>query len=105
MPNEQPEMEGLDDMGVGMGEQEPMEEPNQQDLADGGSELENVFSQLDTEKQAAVLKYAKSMVENVEHEDLVNEIENEIMADRKKPKKESINKEVNLGSNPFVTKY
>lgn len=114
MPMDQPPMEGLEDMGPDLGEG-PMggeDQMGDQEIPDngGGNEIDDIFSQLDTEKQAAVIKYAKSMVgESVIHEDdnLVTEIENEILADRQdKGKKEKIkNNSVNKANNPFVTKF
>lgn len=96
------------DMGMG-GDQEPAP-------AEGGSEIDSVFSQLDTEKQAAVLKYAKSMVNdnageepkpdtNVEEEKIVTEITNNILNDRveKKSNEKVRNKKI-TNANPFITK-
>ena len=105
MPIDQPQTGGLDGMGPDMEEQPPMDDQVTPDDTVGGSEIEDIFSQLDTEKQAAVLKYAKSMVENVEHGNLVTEIENEILVDREEKQKEKINKDVDKKNNPFVTKY
>lgn len=105
MPMDQPPMGELDGMGPDMEEQPPMDDQQTPEGLGGDSEIENIFSQLDTEKQAAVLKYAKSMVENVERGNLVTEIENEILADRKKKEKEKINKDVVNGDNPFETKF
>ena len=43
-------------------------------------EIDDIFSKLDTEKQAAVIKYAKSMVNDKENDDEVEETdENEEM--------------------------
>ena len=116
MPMDQPPMGGPEDMGPGLDEQPPMggEDPMDDaempegNNAEGNGEIDDIFSQLDTEKQAAVIKYAKSMLgEGVESEKLVTEIENEILADRQdKEKKEKIrNKSVDKAKNPFVTKF
>lgn len=58
---------GGDDPMNDMGDNAPMdgEEPMGDEPMDnmgGNPEIDNVFNQLDTEKQSAVLKYAKSMV-------------------------------------------
>ena len=87
--------------------------------ADNGvSEIDDVFSQLDTEKQAAVLKYAKSMIDNspeetpspsesVDEEEMVTEITNNILDGQKQEEgdgdKKVRNKKVTT-SNPFITK-
>ena len=118
MPMDQPSMEGAEGMGPDlggepMGDQPPMDGPDGNDAMPGegsGSEIDDIFSQLDTEKQAAVIKYAKSQLgESIENEDsLVTEIENDILSDKKEDetKKEKIkNKNVDKKNSPFVTKY
>ena len=69
----------------------PMEEGKKEDK----SEIDSIFNKLDTEKQAAVIKYAKSMVNDTDDEEapdgmteskkglnnLVNEIVNNILSD------------------------
>jgi len=111
MPMDQPPMEGPEDIGPGLDEQPPMDDEEMPGEG-GGSEIDDIFSKLDTEKQAAVIKYAKSQLGeskiNESDDYLVTEIENEILADRKKNenKKEKIkNPKVNKKNNPFVTKY
>lgn len=112
---DQPPTEGPNDMGSldtegPIGDNQMPDMGGQEGVAGGNGEIDDIFSKLDTEKQAAVIKYAKSMVgESVEsdYDNLVTEIENEIMADRQdKDKKEKIkNKSVDKSSNPFVTKF
>lgn len=108
MPMDQPPMEGPEDMGPGLDEQPPMDDEEMPGEG-GGSEIDDIFSKLDTEKQAAVIKYAKSQLgESVNNEEaLVTEIENEILKDKKEGKvKEKIkNKKVDKKNSPFVTKY
>lgn len=117
MPMTQPGMEGPQDMGTDMGPEEPeMPEPemNAQD-GQANSEIDDIFSKLDTEKQAAVIKYAKSMVDGdaqpepeMNEEQVVTEITNNIMGDEdKKPEHKEDQKIRNskiTSSNPFITK-
>lgn len=113
MPVGEPEMGEPQDMGPALnhGDDTPVEdEPSQ-----GYSEIDDIFSKLNTEKQAAVIKYAKSMVDGdaesepeANEEDMVNEIANNIMDDKKeKPERDKDNKIRNKKvtvSNPFVSK-
>lgn len=116
-----PPMDGQPEMGDDL---RPEAQPNDMGMGDNqepapaeeGSEIDSVFSQLDTEKQAAVLKYAKSMVNdkageepqpdaNVEEEKIVTEITNNILNDRvdKKSNEKVRNKKI-TNANPFITK-
>ena len=111
MPSVPPMTGGPQDMGsdVMSGEDMPEQEPDMED-GKSDSEINDIFSKLDTEKQAAVIKYAKSMVNDDEpvEEELVNEITNNILEDGKeKPedgKDEKIRNKKITTSNPFVTK-
>lgn len=81
-------------------------------------EIDDIFSKLDTEKQAAVIKYAKSMVndkenddeveETDENEEMVNEITNNILDDMSKKSSETKDKKIRntkiTNDNPFVAK-
>lgn len=96
------------DMGSSM---PPMDDnmgmPDQQD-GGGNSEIEGIFSQLTPEKQKAVLKYAESMAEEDEPSsgpmsqtenygvdgDLVVEITNDVLDDRKDKKKDKEDKKI-----------
>ena len=89
-----------------------METPSEGGNGKADSEIDNIFGKLDTEKQSAVIKYAKSLVNDDNddtpvEEDVVNEIANNIMNDKSKPSeredKKIRNKRVSH-SNPFVTK-
>ena len=127
-----------DDMNGGFGapdgDMNPMDDMGQQDggedFADEkpDSEINDIFSKLDTEKQAAVIKYAKSMVSDDEVagdgnnepmpmpesreliDKMVNEIVNNIMSDDDKKKDnerktgEPVKNKKVTSSNPFVTK-
>ena len=74
------------------------------------SEIDDIFSKLDTEKQAAVIKYAKSMVsdDDVNEDEMVNEITNSVLDDRKEKPEEGEDKRIRnkkvTTSNPFITK-
>jgi hypothetical protein len=86
------------------------------------SEIDDIFSKLDTEKQAAVIKYAKSMVddEGTESEpqtkesqmpgedEMVTEIANNVLDDRKEKPEEGEDKRIRnkkvTKANPFITK-
>ena len=98
-----------------------MEMPDAPGPEDGqaDSEINSIFSKLDTEKQAAVIKYAKSMIGddalvseqedlNVDVDDIVTEITNNILSDEdSKPEdrddKKIRNKKITTG-NPFTSK-
>lgn len=97
-----------------------MEMPDEGQGAEDGkadSEIDTIFSKLDTEKQAAVIKYAKSMVDDdapveeqdeVDVDDMVTEITNNILSDEgQKPEerddKKIRNKKITAG-NPFASK-
>ena len=107
--NEDPGMGDMD-MNTDMGLED--------DTSKEGSEIDNVLAQLGTEEKAAVLKYAKSMIddkpqteapqnENVDEDEIVTEITNNILDDRKDPMKakdEKIRNTKITNSNPFITK-
>ena len=127
-----------DDMDGGFGapdgDMNPMDDMGQQDGGEDfedekpDSEINDIFSKLDTEKQAAVIKYAKSMVSDDEVagdgnnepmpmpesreliDKMVNEIVNNIMSDDDKKKDnerktgEPVKNKKVTPSNPFVTK-
>lgn len=96
-----------------------MEMPTEQGTEDGkaDSEIDSIFSKLDTEKQAAVIKYAKSMVgdeapveeqDEVDVDNVVTEITNNILSDEdptdeERPDKQIRNKKITAG-NPFTSK-
>lgn len=96
-----------------------MEMPTGQGTEDGkaDSEIDSIFSKLDTEKQAAVIKYAKSMVgdeapveeqDEVDVDDMVTEITNNILSDEgptdeERHDKQIRNKKITAG-NPFTSK-
>lgn len=81
-------------------------------------EIDDIFSKLDTEKQAAVIKYAKSMINDKENDDeveetdedeeMVNEIANNILDDISKKSSEIKDKKIRntkiTNDNPFVAK-
>ena len=108
MPMDQPEMDGPDSMGPSMDDGEMPEEP----APSKNNEIDDIFSKLDTEKQAAVIKYAKSMVdgdavsEPTNEEQVVTEIVNNILDDQEQRPEERKdmkirNKKVTMSS-PFV---
>lgn len=84
------------------------------------SEIDSIFDKLDTEKQAAVIKYAKSMVNDIDsqkHEgikeskgeidNLVNEIVNSILSDMETDKDRRDGKIRNkkiTNNNPYISK-
>ena len=103
------ELDGQD-FGVDMDDKGPAESGEE-------SEIDSIFSKLDTEKQAAVIKYAKSMVDGdaepetkdeVDEEVLVNEILSNVMDGRDDGQEERYDKKVRkkavTKSNPFITK-
>jgi hypothetical protein len=118
MPLEEPNNEGPQGMGPDLNMDGPMPEPemgNDGENDEANSEIDDIFSQLDTEKQAAVIKYAKSMVNGNEpagiqdeEEGMVTEITNNILDDKKeKPEDredEKIRNKKVTNANPFVTK-
>lgn len=115
---------GVPDTSQGMGAPSNDQEPTPMDTPDMDgtgskeeSEIDDIFNQLDTEKQAAVIKYAKSMVNNepegnnnspeMTEEQIVTEITNNILDDRNeedRDKKEAIKNKKITNSNPFVSK-
>lgn len=117
-------MNGLQELPQDMGSlpnSQEMSSADMPDMNDGGdksdSEINDIFNQLDTEKQAAVIKYAKSMVDNksgndesqpdVNEEQIVNEITNNILDDRKdenNDNEEKIRNKKITNSNPFISK-
>ena len=117
MPLEEPSMEPTG-MGTGLNGEDSMTDPMGDETEMNGqsdSEIDNIFSKLDTEKQAAVIKYAKSMVgddetavdEPVDEETIVTEITNNILDDRKDDTEREDDKVRNnkiTQSNPFMTK-
>ena len=110
---------GAQDIPQGFGGDETPDLPDTPEMDDNGdgksdSEIDSIFSKLDTEKQAAVIKYAKSMVGGddadgePDSEGIVNEIANNILdGKREKPEKDEDrrirNRKVTV-SNPFVSK-
>lgn len=116
MPMGEPNMEEPSGMGAGFEDEEPMQEPlNEPDNAEenGDSEIDDIFSKLDTEKKAAVIKYAKSMVDGDaesegEEDNMVTEITNSILDDGEKDAKDGEDEKIRnkkiTTSNPFVTK-
>lgn len=115
--------EGPDDMGPDM---PPMDDNGPEEASEGGnSEIDDIFSQLNTEDQASVIKYAKSMIKDNGEQDtpsapdmqaesvkkikkLVTEIVNNILGsddeDSQRPDNQVRNKRAKSNS-PFVTKY
>ena len=115
--------EGPDDMGSDM---PPMDDNGLDEAPEGGnSEIDGIFSQLNTEDQASVIKYAKSMIKDNGEQDtppapdmqaesvkkikkLVTEIVNNILGsddeDSQRPDNQVRNKRARNNS-PFVTKY
>lgn len=75
-------------------------------------EIDDIFSKLDTEKQAAVIKYAKSMIndadENNDEDGMVTEITNNVLDDIQKKEIEKNDKKIRnkkvTTDNPFVSK-
>ena len=75
-------------------------------------EIDDIFSKLDTEKQAAVIKYAKSMIndadENNDEDGMVTEITNNVLDDMQKKEIEKNDKKIRnkkvTTDNPFVSK-
>ena len=112
MPPMQPNMDMQGDMGSDlMGGQDDMPD----DLGDtsSNSEIDDIFSKLDTEKQAAVIKYAKSMVNNEPEdknmdEELVTEITNDILGDMDNKVEDEEDTKVRnkqiTSDNPFIHK-
>lgn len=107
MPPMQPNMDMQGDMGSDfMGG--PMDMPNDMNDSAGNSEIDDIFSKLDTEKQAAVIKYAKSMVSDKEDEgqmdeELVTEITNEILDERNKEDEEDKKiRNPRIKTSPFI---
>lgn len=79
------------------------------------SEINDIFSKLDIEKQAAVIKYAKSMVGEQKsygsempcEDEIVTEITNNILDDKNKPNNgedDKIRNKKVTKDNPFITK-
>lgn len=109
---------------VDMGEPDGMAQDFGGDMGDiqvdkedekGDSEIDSIFSKLDTEKQAAVIKYAKSMVsddsygnEMPNEDDMVNEICNSVIDDRREKPEEGEDKRIRnkkvTKANPFIAK-
>lgn len=114
MPMNQPGMEEPNGMGAGLEDEEPMPEPVEEPEGDekANSEIDDIFSKLDTEKQAAVIKYAKSMVDgdavsDDKGDDMVTEITNSIIDDKSVKNEgdgEKIRNKKITSSNPFITK-
>ena len=77
VPSTGPEMEEPTGAGPetgGVGEGEPTEPQDNT----GCSEIDDIFSKLDTEQQAAVIKYAKSMVGDADSQPEENEMVTEL---------------------------
>lgn len=115
--------EGPDSMGSDM---PPMDDKGPDEASvEGNSEIDDIFSKLNTEDQASVIKYAKSMVKDNGEQDtssasdmqaesvkkikkLVTEIVNNILGsddkESQRPDNQVRNKRARNNS-PFVTKY
>ncbi len=128
MPNNHAEMQmqeptpsqetQFDDMDFNDGEGGFEDEKEEKIDVEKNGEIDDIFSKLDTEKQAAVIKYAKSMVndkenddeveETDENEEMVNEITNNILDDMSKKSSETKDKKIRntkiTNDNPFVAK-
>ena len=128
MPNNHAEMQmqeptpsqetQFDDMDFNDGEGGFEDEKEEKIDVEKNGEIDDIFSKLDTEKQAAVIKYAKSMVndkenddeveETDENEEMVNEIANNILDDMSKKSSETKDKKIRntkiTNDNPFVAK-
>ena len=135
-PNDTMQPEGIDQMPPADMQEPPMpmgddmsEPPMDEEPKGETSEIERIFDKLDTEKQAAVIKYAKSMVNDSDDDDtkgeqegpgdmteskhgldnLVNEIVNNILSDMEtgdnNDRRDNIirNKKITV-NNPYVSK-
>ena len=108
----------FDDIDFNDGEGGFEDEKEEKIDVEKNGEIDDIFSKLDTEKQAAVIKYAKSMVNDKENDDeveetdedeeMVNEIANNILDDISKKSSETKDKKIRntkiTNDNPFVAK-
>lgn len=122
-----PEDNAMTEPPMSMGDEEPMNVPTEVDGLDGNDEMDGdmsdnggnheidkIFDKLDTEKKAAVIKYAKSMVNDSDDEmksegrkrlgNIVNEIVNDVISDRKNKDDKKIRNNRVTQENPFVPK-
>lgn len=114
MPPMTPNMDMQGDMGSNFDDNGELDAPDNPN-GKSDSEIDDIFSKLDTEKQAAVIKYAKSMIDDNDEpnndevdEALVTEITNNILDDMNQDTEDvedtKIRNKKVTKDNPFLSK-